>query len=225
MRIEKIGILALALAAMLLPSTVLAGRLDGNFTTRQDGAADETNEACVQVQADDFHTSGEVTGTSNGCTVEIDYDTGEPHKASASALKGGKTSGSGKVSQSIFSDLTIFVFDTDGGGPGLCPEAFTGTTDIEKCKASGSIKGTDEPDPTPDTVDSSRVNASCDLGEAGANVDVDPIAVGTQAPSQAQIDVVVNAFDGRSDVKLSNNGKLSVKHQGVPDTTTPIGCN
>jgi hypothetical protein len=226
MRMRKIGLISLALAASLLPSTMFAGRLDGDFRTQQDGAAPDTNDACTVVDGVVFFVNGRVTGISGGCTAEIDYFTPEPHKASATALKGTKTEGSGKVDQSIFTDVDIDVFDTDGGGPGVCTTTFFGSIneDVEKCKASSSIKGTSVSGGD-DTVQSSNVSVACELGVAGANVDTSE-AAGVQPPTQAQIDVVVAAFDGRKDVKIENKGKLTIKQKGVPDTTpgTP-GCD
>jgi hypothetical protein len=220
----KKAVLALLAGALLMPAAGFAGRLDGDFATREDGAADDTNESCMEYEGHFNSVHGRVTGISGECTVQIDYFTETPHKASATALKGTKTEGSAKVSQSVNSDLDIVVTDTDGGGPGVCAEAFVGTvnSDVEKCKISGSLKGDSGPDP--DTVESARNSASCDLGEAGANVDTNGGVVGIQAPSQAQIDVVVDAFADRQDVKLDNKGKLSIKHKGVADTTTPLNC-
>jgi hypothetical protein len=146
--------------------------------------------------------------------VLIGYSAFEAHKFSASALKGTKSTGSVKVSQSIFSSVFVEVFDTDGGGEGVCDEAFEGSTedDVEKCKVSGSIKGTSV-EGDDDTVQSGRANASCEIGENGANLDTSGDE-GVQPPSQAQFDVVVAAFADRKDVKVDEKGKLRIRHKG-----------
>lgn len=222
---RKIGLISLALAASLLPSTMFAGRLDGDFSTQDSVAAVDTNDACIEVNDTSYDVFGRVTGISGDCTVRIDYFTPQPHKASATALKGTKTQGSAKVDQTIFSDVDISVIDTDGLAP-LCTTVFVGSVneDVEKCKATASMKGT-VVDPGADTVQSANVSATCELGEAGANVDVDPVTAGVQPPSTEQIDVVVAAFDGRKDVRLDSKGKLAIKQKGVPDASEVPFCD
>jgi hypothetical protein len=217
------GWIALTLAALLLPTPALAGRLDGAFTTREDDAPDETNEACTVGAGDNFDTVGEVTGSTGGCTVVIKYGAPTPHKATGTTLKGTKTSGSLKVAQSVFSDVSVTVSDTDGEeGEGVCEEAFVGSVEeaVEKCKVAGAVKGTSVSDGN-DTTQSGRASASCELGANGANLDISEEACGVQPPSQAQFDAVVAAFADRKDVKIDSKGKLRIKHRGVPDTETP----
>jgi hypothetical protein len=210
-----------------------AGRLDGDFGTQEKDQAANTNDACLVMNDEVNFAFGQVTGVANGCTVEIDWFTPEPHKMSATALKGTKTEGSAKVDQSIFIDVTIRAFDTDGALGATCAiatplvEFFASVNEnVEKCKASASIKGTAVEPPGADTVQSSSVSASCELGLAGANLVVSSPVQAPTTPTQVQIDAVVAAFDGRKDVKLDNKGKLSIKQKGVPDTTpgTP-GCD
>ena len=206
---RKIGFVSLALAAALLPSTMFAGRIDGFFATQDEKAVVNTNSACTEVIGNSFEIFGFVSGTSGGCTAQIFYSTPEPHQASTSALKGNKTNSSSKVSQSIFSQVNVSVFDTDGVGPGTCDTAYNGSAqeNIEKCKASGSLKATEAGNT--DTANSSSISTQCELGNAGASL--------VPTPTQAQIDTVVSAFDGRKDVKFaSKDGKLQIKHKGVP---------
>ena len=219
---RKIGFISLGLAAALLPSTMFAGRLDGFFATEQKDQAVDTNDACIEVFNNSFAVFGEVSGAANGCTVDIFYDTPEPHKASSTALKGTKTEGTSKVAQTIFSELDVTIFDTDGVGGVACAAAAPGSPyfgsvqeNVEKCKVSASMKGTSV-DNAADTVQSSNVSQSCELGAAGINL--------VPAPTQTQIDTAVAAFDGRKDVKIANDGKLSIKQQGVPETSTVIAA-
>jgi len=207
----------------LLPAMAFGGRLDGFFATRDQVAADGTNDVCIEVDGTDFSVDGFVSGTSGGCTVEIGYFTDTPHSASATALKTGKTQGNAKVSQSIFTLLFIDVFDTDGAGAGTCADAFFGEAAPEKCKATASMKGTSvaSPPANNDTVQSSRVNVACRLEANLGAVDTNFVTTGVQAPTAAQADIVVAAFDGRKDVKISGkNDELKIKQKGIPDTTT-----
>jgi hypothetical protein len=221
---KKIGIVAVASAALLLPSVGFAGagRLDGEFGIRQADAADMTNEACVDAAGDDFSLFGRAFGSASGCEVEIRYDAGLPHKASAKALKGNKTAGSVKISQSIFVQASVIIGEP-GPATTTCDDALemlaSNLGEVEKCKASGSVKGTSVAD-ADDTVSSGRMSFSCDLGEAGANLDTDLVMTNIQPPSPAQMDVVAAAFEGRKDVKLGNNGRLKIKMKGVPDETS-----
>jgi hypothetical protein len=213
---RKIGLMSLALAAALLPSTLFAGRLNGFFPTQQKDQAAETNDACIEVDDESFSAFGVVTGASNGCTVEITYDTPRPNKASSTALTGTQTQGSAKVSQSVFAKFEVEISDTDGVGGVACAAADPGSPydgsveeNVEKCKVSASMKGTSVPS-DPDTVQSSNVSVSCELGTAGVNL--------VPAPTQTQIDTVVAAFVARKDVTIKNDGKVSITHQGVPNT-------
>jgi hypothetical protein len=222
---KKIGIVAVTSAALLLPSLGAAGRLDGEFGIRQADAPDSTNEACVDASGDDFSLFGRVFGNASGCEVEIRYDADLPHKASAKALKGNKTEGSVKISQTIFVGARVIIREPGAGD--TCDDALemfsSNEGEVEKCKASGSVKGTSVPEPADDTVSSGRISFSCDLGEAGASLDTDLVTENIQPPSQAQFDVVVAAFEGRKDVKLANKGRLKIKMKGVPDDT-PVAC-
>ena len=157
---SKIGSFSLALAAGTL---LLAGgasaqftneaRLDGYFSTLNDGqAADGDNEACFSFDGDDdIEVDGEVRALSSGCRVDIFYDTDSFNKASGSVLKPGKTSGTAKLSQQIFSDISVAVFDADFGGPGVCADEFFADARPEKCSVKSSLKGTQVADTT--TVD------------------------------------------------------------------------
>jgi len=206
----------------LLPAMAFGGRLEDNdFATKDATAADATNEASISVFGREFGVEGFVRGTSGGCQVTICYDTDTPHSASATALKTGKTQGNAKVSQSIFTALVIDVIDADGPtGTGTCTDAFKGEAAPEKCKATASMKGTSVAT-GPDTVQSSRVNVACRLEANLGAVDTNLVTTGVQAPTAAQADIVVAAFDGRKDVKISGkNDELKIKQKGIPDTTT-----
>jgi hypothetical protein len=231
MRMRKIGLISLALAAALLPSTTFAGRLDGFFATQEKDQPVDTNDACIETFGDDFSAFGTVTSVDGtGCTVNISYNTPLPHKGSSTALKTGKVNGSSKVSQTIFTNFVVVVTDTDADGAGTCsiapfltPFIASVQEEVEKCKVTASMKGTDVT-PDPDTVQSSNVSASCEFGEAGVDLVVTSPVQDPTTPTQPQIDVVVNAFANRSDVKIANNGKVSIKHKGVPETSTTFAA-
>ena len=213
---RKIELMSLVLVAALLPSTMFAGRLNGSFATEQKDQAADTNDACIEVDDDTFAASGVVTSTANGCTVEIFYETPAPNKASSTALTGNQTQGSSKVSQSVFAGLEVVISDSDGAGGIDCPAASPGSPyegdvkeKVQKCKVNASMKGTSVPS-GPDTVQSSKVSVSCELGTAGVNL--------VPAPSQTQLDTVVSAFLLRKDVTIKSDGTLSISHQGVPNT-------
>ena len=131
-----------------------------------------------------------------------------------------------KISQTIFVGAAVIIREP-GPATTTCDDALemvaSNHGDVEKCKARGSVKGTSVPDPADDTVSSGRMSVSCDLGEAGANLDTDLETTNIQPPSQAQMDVVAAAFEGRKDVKLGSKGQLKIKMKGVPDDT-PTAC-
>jgi hypothetical protein len=213
MRMKK-AVLALLVGGVLLPSGVFAGRLEGLFSTTQEGT-DGTNEACIEADGRDFGVDGGVSATSGNCTCEMFYETSAPHKAAAKALKEGKTEGTASVSQSIFTAFFVEVF-----GEG-CTEAFFGFVDVEKCKANAKMKGTSG---SPDTLDSATIKASCELGENGGNIDTDLETAGVQAPTPQQYEVCPNAFEGRSDVNFSGSAdkNVNISQKGVADSTDPF---
>lgn len=216
---RTIGSISLALALLLLPSTMLAERLDGEFGTEQEAQVADTNDACIVTEGTDFRARGQVTDFSEGCTIEISYDTPEPNKASSTSLTGTKTEGTSKVSQSNFAELEVSISDTDGVGGSACaaaapdePYEASVEENVEKCKVNASMKG--DSSTSPDSVISSSVSVSCELGDAGANL-VPP-------PNTAQLDVLASAFGVRTDVTLDEDGTITIKHKGVPDTGDDI---
>jgi len=205
MRMKK-AVLALLAGGLLLPAAGFADRLNNSFRTLdKTNAAD--NEACIVADGPFFGVGGDVHAVSGNCDVDIFYFSDLPNSASASAITGSKTSGTAKVSQGIFTDITITVDDTGGS---CASGTYEGSASSEKCKASGSMKGTVG---SPDTVDSSKVSLSCDLGDAGANL--------SPVPSTNTLSTITTAFGSRKDVKIDSKGKLSIKHDGA--TATPSG--
>jgi hypothetical protein len=213
MRMKK-AMLALLVGGLLLPSGVFAGRLEGLFSSTQEGGADGANDACIEAEGRDFGVAGAVVGTSGNCTCEIGYDTFSPHKAAAKSLKEGKIEGTASVSQQIF---TGFFVDVSGLE---CAEAFFGFVDVEKCKASAKMKGTSG---APDTLDSATIKASCELGENGSNIDTSE-GVGVQPPTPQQYGLLPSCFEGRNDVKFSGSAdkNVSISQKGVADSTDPF---
>jgi len=203
MRMRIIGLTSLVVAAVLVSSAVLAGRVDGKFAT-EDGVG---NQACTVIEGTAFSVVGTVAGpVTNGCAVTIGYATPLPHKASSSALKGDKTKGSSKVSQSIDALVTVRFEDVTLAS---CTTPWVAESTAEKCKVSASLKSS-----TASSADSSRVSVSCELGNEGADLDT---LAGT-----AQFSTLVTAFEGVENVKLDDKGKLTIKHDGVPDTSAPV---
>lgn len=218
MRITRIGLAFFAAGTFLLAGGAYAqftdeARLDGDFSTQHDGQeADGANEACFNFDDDgDIEVSGEVRAVSGGCTAVIDYDTDSFTSASGKALKPGQVAGTAKLSQAIFSDIGVELFDNGGG----CPLAFSSEARPEKCSVKSSLKGTQVPDIDPDddndTVESNKVAVKCELGEDLSQMNI----------SLDQAAAVIAAFADRDDVKLGANGKLSIAHDGVPDDSTP----
>lgn len=226
MRLRRMSQALLVGGFALLPAMAfggLPGRLDDDFSTVDQSQAN--NQACIVIDFDEFAVFGEVQATSGDCLVTIEYGTDTPHQGSGTSLKGTKTTGNAKVSQQIFTD--VFITVEDGPGLGVCGPAntFAGFAEPEKCKATASMKGTSVPPTTttdpPDTVQSSRVNLSCQLGVNFANVDT-AVASGIQPPTSAQADFVIAAFAARKDVTIKGkNDDLKIKQKGIPDTATP----
>jgi hypothetical protein len=195
--------LLIVAGSLLLSGTALAGggslRLDGTFLFEDDEQGD-ANEACVIADGPVFSVDGKVSGTgSPSCTVFFRYDTDLPHKASASVLKS-SGDGSAKVSQQVQTSVQLQV---TGAG---CADIFgPSTITPEKCKASGSVNA-DEPS---EAVDKAKVSLTCELGEGLS-------AFG--ALSEAVLSEIETAFSGRSDVKLDDKGKLTIKTKGVQNT-------
>jgi len=215
MRMKK-AVLALLAGGLLLPVAGFADRLNGDFQT-EDSSTGEANEACTEVDFDDFSVRGLVSATNGNCLVTIEYVTEFPHKASATALKSGKQTGTAKISQSTetFIELTI-----EDDGLLDCPLAneYEGDAIPEKCKASSSMKGTANAAPTEDTVDSAKISVSCDLGEGGS-------ALGPVAPDATQFDTATAAFGERQDVKFDSKGTVKITHDGIADSSSPVFCN
>jgi hypothetical protein len=203
LRTRNLGVALLVVAASLVGAgAAFAGipdaqRLNGGFFFEDDREADE-NEACLIASGTVLFTQGRVLATSGDCTVVIAWVADFPNKASGSVLKD-DGSGTAKVSQQVETFVNVGVTG------GLCPTPFNGFAFPEKCKASGSVKAV-EPS---GTVDSAKAKVSCDLGEDLTELD---------SPSQAVVDTVVDAFADRSDVKLGENGKLTINVKGVPNS-------
>ena len=196
----KKALLALFAGGMLLPVAGSAGRLEGDFGTR-DIDAGVTNEACLRLMGTQMAVAGRVTALSGSCEVTITYFSDAPNSASASALTGTKTEGTGKVDQSVFTPLLVEI----SNGEGLtCADTYIGTGAPEKCKVSDSVRGTSVP-AGPDTVQSSSAKLDCELEGAL-----------TPAPNTTEQNTILDAFADRTDVKIDSKGKLSISHKGVP---------
>jgi hypothetical protein len=207
----KKAVLGIMVGGLMLPVASSAGRLNGAFIT-QDTTAGASNLQCVLVEDERFGVAGQVTATNGGCDVTITYATLEPHKANAQALKGNKTTGNAKVSQSIDTTVIVEIAQDPSEGAPECTTLYIGRADPEKCKASGAMKGTEG---DPDTTDSSKGSLSCELGENGSELD------GPEgAPTTDQVSTITTAFGDRKDVKFSaaKKGKLQIKHKGAPAT-------
>jgi hypothetical protein len=216
----KDGLSVLALA-VLLPAFA-AERLNGEFGTTEAGAPQDANEACIEIDGEEFDVSGEVTATVGNCLVVIEYNSNRPHQASASALLGDDTKGSAKVAQRFFTPTSVEV-----GDAGLldCPAAteFSGEVDVWRCKAAAAIRGTAVDPPGDDTLRSARVSMICDLGGGGANIDTDDETDDVQPPTADQFQALRDAFAGRDDVALTRKGILRIRQHGVADTASPFG--
>ena len=116
----KKTLLALLAGGMLLPVAVSAGssspagRLEGDFGTR-DTDAGVTNEACLRLIGTEMAVAGRVTALSGFCEVTITYFSDAPNSATASALTGTKTEGTGKVDQSVATQLIVEISNGERG--------------------------------------------------------------------------------------------------------------
>jgi hypothetical protein len=200
-RIHGIGrALFVVAASLLISGAALAGtstlRLNGGYSL-QDQNAGTDNQACVLADFQFFQVFGEATGITDGCTVEIAYNAFAPNKTSASVLK---DDGSGKaaVSQQV---ETAIQFEISGAE---CPTApYEGDVQPEKCKTSGSVNAS-EPS---DAVDKGKVKLTCDVGSDLSDL--------VPSPTVDQLSTIVDAFSGRSDVKI-NDGKITINLKGEP---------
>jgi hypothetical protein len=194
--------LVIVAGSLLCASASLAGisnvRLDGVFLFEDDEHGD-ANEACLIAAGQLFSIDGQVVGAAAAsCNVLFRYDTDLPSKVSGTTLKDGN--GSAKLSQQVQTTIQLEVV-----GLG-CTEEFSSPVAFpEKCKLSGSVEA-DEPS---DAVDKAKVSLTCELGEGLSEI-------GT--PSQTVLDEVSAAFAERTDVKLDDNGKLTIKTNGVPNS-------
>lgn len=199
MRIKGIGLGFIAIAgSVLLASAALAGvpteRLNGVFSM-QDKSEGVDNEACVIASFQSFYLLGEVSETtSDGCLVEIFYQTITPNKASASNTK---DDGKGKASVAQQSTTELIGSITDVGECSV--PNYSGTAFPEKCKASASVNGSEPSDST----DKGKVSVSCELGSDGSELE--------PSPTTAQVDKFVEAFSDRKDVNVTDSGKLTIK--------------
>ena len=200
----KSGLSVLALA-VLLPAVALAERLNGEFGTTEAGAPQDANEACIEIDGEEFDVSGAVTGTVGNCLVVIEYNSNLPHQASASALLGDNTKGSAKVAQRFFTPTSVEV-----GDAGLldCPAAteFSGTVDVWRCNVAAAIRGIAVDPPGDDMLRSARVSMLCDLGEGGADIDTDDETDDVQPPTADQYQALLDAFAERDDVVADPEG-------------------
>jgi len=203
MHIRKTA-LALLAVGLLLPAAGWGqeGRLNGNFFTAHE-TQDEDNEACTTVEGTDFGIGGHVLGVDGLCEVEIAYFTFYPNKASA-------TESSAKISQATFSRIEVTIRNF---GLNDCPAEteYFGVAEPEKCKASSSLKGTSVPQDD-DTVQSSKISVSCEIGSQGEDLSPTP-------PNNPQFDTLLDAFANRDDVTVDSGGKgrVEIKHAGLPD--------
>ncbi len=197
----KKTLLALFASGMLLPVAASAGsassgRLEGDFGTR-DATASVANEACLRLNGTEMAVAGRVTALSGFCEVTITYFSDAPNSVSASAITGSKTDGTGKVDQSVFTPILVEISNGEGV---TCGDTYIGTGRPEKCKVSGSVKGT-----FPSTVQSSSAKLDCELEGAL-----------TPAPTTNEQNTIIDAFADRKDVKIDSKGKLSISHKGIP---------
>jgi hypothetical protein len=197
--------LLVAAGSLLLAGAALAGapnlRLDGAFQMEDVNQGDE-NEACVIAAGGFFEGLGRVTATTGACLVQIVWVETQPNKASASVLK---DDGSGKaaVSQQVQTSVGVEISGVE------CTTApYEGQTFAEKCKSSASVNASEG---DPDTVDKGKASVSCELGSEGSEL--------VPSPTTEQVDTIVAAFTDRSDVKITDSGKLTIKTKGEGDLT------
>ena len=196
--------LLVAAGSVVLAAPAFAGfsslRLNGSFSL-QDESETDANIACVEADFEEFDVFGSVNATSGACTVNIFYGAFAPNKTSASVLKD-DGSGSAKISQQVETLVNVNI------GGAECATPFSGAGFPEKCKLSGSVDATEG---APDTVEKGKVSVSCDLASPDA-------AGGTlDELTEAQLDTIQAAFGDRKDVKLTDDGKLTIKTKGVAD--------
>ncbi len=215
MRVKK-AVLALLAGGLLLPAAGFAGRIDGFFRT-EDATNGSNNEACTTIDDTDFGVSGVARAVNGNCLTEIFYFTFDPHKGSASVIKGNQTDGTGKVSQSIETFVQIFTHDN-----GLldCPAAneYLGSASPEKCKANASVKAVE----STDAILKSQASLTCNIGNSGADLDN---AIGAP-PDATQFTQITTAFGDRKDVKFTGKDgqNLKINHKGEQDDTANVAC-
>jgi hypothetical protein len=183
---------------LLIAGVALAGtstlRLNGAFSL-QDQTAGTDNAACLVADFVEFRILGLVEGATDGCNVAIFYDAFAPNKTSASVLKD-DNSGNARVAQQVETELSVTISGAE------CPTApYEGSVQPEKCKVSSSVEATVG---SPDSK--GKVSVSCEVGSEGSEL--------VPSPTTAQIDTIVEAFAGRSDVKITDSGKVTIKLKG-----------
>jgi hypothetical protein len=202
--------LLVAVGTLVSAAPAFAGfsslRLNGAFSL-QDESETDANIACVFANFVEFEVFGNLTGTSGACTVSVFYGAFAPNKTSASVLKGDNR-GSAKISQQVETLVSVNISGAE------CSTPFAGNGFPEKCKLSGSVDATEG---APDTVQKGKVSVSCDL----ASPDASGGTVGDL--SEAQIDTIQAAFADRKDLKLTDQGKLTIKTKGVADADDNCG--
>jgi hypothetical protein len=200
--------LLVAAGALVSAAPAFAGfnssRLNGSFGFEDEGTGDD-NEVCLHANFDEYELFGEVLGTSGACTVSIFYDAFAANKISASVLKS-DDSGSVKISQQVETYIEVSISGAECATP--LPDVFAFP---EKCKVSGSVNATEG---VPDTVEKGKVSLNCDLTsvspESGSTFD---------DITDAQSATILDAFAGRKDVRITDQGKLTIRTKGVPDPT------
>jgi hypothetical protein len=162
----------------------------------------DDNEACVIASGAVFLGLGRVLGTTGACNVAVVYQVFRPTKTSASVLKD-DGSGTAKVSQQVQTLLTVEI-----SGAECATAPYDGDAFPEKCKASGSVNASEG---APDTVEKGKASLSCELGSDGSEL--------VPSPTTEQVDTIVAAFADRSDVKITDSGKVTIKTKGEGDPT------
>jgi hypothetical protein len=205
LQIKRFGIgLLVAAGSFVLAAPAFAGfsslRLNGAFSLEDESQAN-ANIACVVADFEEFEVFGNVSGTSGACTVNVFYSAFVPNKTSASVLKDDNR-GSAKLSQQVETFVNVSISGAE------CATPFSGTGFPEKCKVNGSVNATEG---APDVVEKGKVSVSCDL----ASPDASAGTVGDL--TEAQIDTIQAAIADRKDVKLTDDGKLTIKTKGVAD--------
>jgi hypothetical protein len=200
LRIKGIGLGLLAAAgSVLMAGSALAGsstlRLNGSFGL-QDESAGTDNLACVVASFTTFQVFGLVAGTTGACTVGISYNAFAPTKTSASVLKD-DGSGSAKVAQQVETFLAVTI-----SGAECTTAPYSGEVQPEKCKTSASVNAS-EPS---ESVDKGKVSVSCEVGSDGSQL--------VPSPTVEQLETIGAAFADRSDVKITSNGKVTIKTKG-----------